>query len=131
MTSPIPANLAPYALAALRIMAALMFLAHGTQKLFSFPNAFPMGGPPAMFTLLWFAAIIELVGGILVAIGLFTRPAAFVMSGMSAVAYFYAHAPRAFYPIMNGGELAALYCFVFLYIAAAGPGRFSLGGQRG
>ncbi|MBR0644786.1 DoxX family protein [Plastoroseomonas hellenica] len=131
MTSPIPANLAPYALAALRIMAALMFLAHGTQKFFSFPNAFPMGGPPATFTLLWFAGAIELVGGVLIAIGLFTRPAAFLASGMAAFAYFYAHAPRAFYPIMNGGELAALYAFVFLYIAAAGPGRFSLDGQRG
>jgi putative oxidoreductase len=130
LTSPIPANLAPYALAALRIMAALLFLAHGTQKFFAFPAAHPMG-VPGTFTLLWFAGAIELVGGILVAIGLFTRPAAFVMSGMSAVAYFYAHAPRAFYPLLNAGELAVLYCFVFLYIAAAGPGRFSLDGQRG
>lgn len=130
MTSPIPASMASYALAALRIVAALLFLAHGTQKLFGFPNAFPMGGPPATFTLLWFAGVIELVGGALVAIGLFTRYAAFLLSGMAAVAYFYAHAPRGFYPIMNGGELAALYSFVFLYIAAVGPGRFSLDGAR-
>ncbi len=130
MISPIPASFAPYALAALRIMAALLFLAHGTQKLLGFPNAFPMG-VPGTFSLLWFAGVIEIVGGALVAIGLFTRPAAFILSGLAAVAYFYAHAPRAFYPIMNGGELAALYSFVFLYIAAAGPGRFSLDGRRG
>ncbi|HEY4251764.1 MAG TPA: DoxX family protein [Roseomonas sp.] len=127
----IPAQWAPYTLAILRIMAGVMFLAHGLQKLFSFPTAFPMGGPPAMFTLLWFAGIIELVGGTLVTIGLFTRPAAFILSGMAAFGYFYAHAPRAFYPIVNGGELIALYCFVFLFIAAAGPGRFSLDGRKG
>jgi putative oxidoreductase len=73
-----------------------------------------------------FAGILELVGGVLLILGLFTRPVAFILSGMSAVAYFYAHAPQGFYPILNGGELAALYCFVLLYIAAAGGGSLSL-----
>jgi len=78
------------------------------------------------FTMSGAAGVIELIGGVLLVIGLFTRPAAFIASGMTAVAYFYAHAPRGFFPILNGGELAVLYCFVFLYLAAAGGGRWSI-----
>ncbi|WP_375459186.1 DoxX family protein [uncultured Enterovirga sp.] len=116
---------APRLLSVLRIMAALLFMQHGTQKLLGFPNM-PANGQPAMGTLLWFGGVIELVGGALIAIGFFTRPAAFIASGMAAVAYFLFHAGRGFFPVMNGGELAALYCFVFLYIAAAGPGPWSV-----
>ena len=116
---------APRLLSLLRIMAALLLLQHGTQKLLGFP-AFPAGrSAPAMMTLGWFAGIIELVCGTLIAIGLFTRPAAFLASGFTAVAYWMVHAGQNFYPILNGGELAALYCFVFLYLSAAGPGPWS------
>ena len=116
---------APRALAVLRIVAGLLFIEHGLQKLFAFPAAppFPL---PAAFSLLWIGAILEVVGGLLVALGLFARPAAFIISGEMAVAYFMAHAPRGFFPIVNGGEGAILYCFIFLYIAAAGPGAWSL-----
>ena len=116
---------APRALALLRIVAGLLFIEHGTQKLFAFPAAppFPM---PAAFSLLWIAAVLEVVGGLLVAIGLFTRPAAFVISGEMAAAYFMAHAGRNFFPVLNGGEGAILYCFIFLYLAAAGGGAWSL-----
>jgi putative oxidoreductase len=114
---------APMLLSLLRIMSGLLLLQHGTRKLLQFPAPQPnfvlnsMGG---------YASFIELAGGILLVIGLFTRPTAFIASGMCAVAYFYAHAPRDFYPTLNGGELAVLYCFVFLYIAAAGAGPWSL-----
>jgi putative oxidoreductase len=111
-------------LSVLRIMSGLLLLQHGTGKYLNFPvgqmnNASPttMGGA---------AGLIELVGGILIVIGLFTRPVAFILSGMTAVAYFYAHAPAGFFPILNRGELAALYCFVFLYLAAAGGGAWSV-----
>ena len=121
---------APRVLSLLRIMAALLFLQHGLQKLAGFP---PMAGGagPAAFTLLWFAGVIELVGGVLVLLGLFTRPAAFVMSGEMAVAYFLFHAPRNFFPAINGGDAAILFCFVFLYLAAAGPGPWSIDHGRG
>lgn len=116
-------------LSVLRIMSGLLLLQHGTGKYLNFPvgpmnNASPttMGG---------FAGILELVGGVLLVIGLFTRPVAFVLSGMCAVAYFFAHAPRGFFPILNGGELAALYAFVFLYLAAAGGGAWSADKLRG
>jgi putative oxidoreductase len=117
------ARLAPYAFTILRIMAALLFMQHGMSKLLAFPMAM---NSPALFSLYWFAAVIEVVGGALVAVGLFTRPAAFIMSGEMAFAYFMSHAPKGFYPILNGGEAAILFCFVFLYIAAAGAGAFSL-----
>jgi putative oxidoreductase len=110
-------------LSVLRFMSGLMLLEHGTGKYLNFPvgpsnNASPMtmGGA---------AGILELVGGALLLIGLFTRPVAFILSGMTAVAYFFAHAPRGFFPLLNGGELAALYCFVLLYLAAAGGGAWS------
>jgi putative oxidoreductase len=119
----ISARLAPHVLSALRIMAALLFLQHGLSHLFGFPQ--PLPAPPA-FTLYWFAGAIELVGGALLAVGLFSRLAAFVMSGEMAFAYFLSHAPHSFFPILNRGDAAILYCFVFLYIAAAGPGPWSL-----
>lgn len=116
-------RLAPYVLSILRIMAALLFLEHGLSKLFGFPS--PMT-PPPFLTMEWFAAIIEFAGGILVTLGLFTRAAAFIMSGQMAVGYFIFHAPQGFYPYLNHGELAVMYCFVFLYLVFAGAGPWSL-----
>ncbi|MXP61910.1 DoxX family protein [Roseomonas sp. M0104] len=127
---PVPQRLAPYALAALRIIAALLFLEHGTQKLLGFPAPPPGGNLPAAFTLAWTAGVLELAGGALLALGLFTRPVAFVLSGQMAVAYFMAHAPRSFFPVLNGGDAAILYCFIFLYLVFAGPGALSLDGRR-
>jgi putative oxidoreductase len=115
----------PRVLSILRIFAGLLFMEHGLSKLFSFPIPFA-GGQPAMFQLLWFAAVIEVVGGLLLALGLFVRPVAFIMSGEMAIAYFYAHNPRGFYPLANGGEAAILYCFIFLYFFVAGGGAWSL-----
>jgi putative oxidoreductase len=118
---------APTALAALRVVAGLLYLAHGAQKLFGFPpmeHAFP----PEQATLMLVAGWLELVGGALVMVGLFTRPAAFVLSGMMAVAYWVAHAPQSPYPAVNHGDAAILFCFIFLYLVFAGPGRFALDG---
>jgi putative oxidoreductase len=115
----------PRVLSILRIFAGLLFMEHGLSKLFSFPIPFA-GGQPAMFQLLWFAAVIEVIGGLLLALGLFVRPVAFIMSGEMAIAYFYAHNPRGFYPLANGGEAAILYCFIFLYFFVAGGGAWSL-----
>jgi putative oxidoreductase len=118
--------LKPYSaqlLSVLRIMTGLLILQHGTAKYLSIPVG-PMNNASPL-TMGGFAGILELVGGVLIIIGLFTRPTAFILSGMTAVAYFYAHAARSFYPILNGGELAVLYCFVFLYLAAAGGGPWS------
>ena len=117
---------APHLLSLLRIMAALLLLQHGTQKLLDFPARAVGRAAPEFLSLIWWAGAIELVGGILLAIGLFSRATAFVLSGELAFAYWIGHAPRGFYPILNGGELSALYCFVFLYLAAAGPGPWSL-----
>jgi putative oxidoreductase len=113
-------------LSVLRIISALLFMAHGTGKLFQWPpvEQFPTGPEP--MTLPWIAGVLELVGGALLTAGLGTRIVAFILSGEMAVAYWMAHAPRAFYPIQNGGELAIMFCFVFLYIAAAGGGPWSL-----
>jgi putative oxidoreductase len=115
----------PYALAVLRIVAALIFIEHGTQKLFGFP-APPQGGYPAAFSLLWIGGVMEVVGGILVLLGLFTRPVAFLLAGEMAVAYWMFHAPRNLYPVLNGGDAAILYCFVFLLLVFTGPGAWSL-----
>ncbi|KJF73521.1 DoxX family protein [Agrobacterium arsenijevicii] len=113
----------PYALAALRIIAALLFIEHGTQKLFGFPASQMQGALPTMLIV---AALLELVGGFLVLIGLFTRPVAFILSGQMAVAYFMAHAPSNFFPALNGGDAAILFCFVFLYLVFAGAGALSV-----
>ncbi len=113
----------PHVLSILRIVVALLFLQHGLSKLFGFPQPMPA---PAVFTMIWFAGVIELVGGVLVALGLFTRAAAFIMSGEMAIGYFLFHAPRGFFPLVNGGDPAILYCFVFLYLVFAGAGPWSL-----
>ena len=115
----------PRVLSILRIVAGLLFLEHGSGKLLGFP---PGTATPAMFSLLWFAGIIELVGGVLVALGLFTRYAAFIMSGEMAFAYFSSHAPHNFFPMINRGDAAILFCFVFLYLSVAGGGAWSLDG---
>ncbi|NDV00302.1 DoxX family protein [Pseudoroseicyclus tamaricis] len=117
----------PQLLSVFRIMAALLLLQHGSSKLFDFP---PAGMTPPITSIYGIAGILELVGGLLLAIGLFTRPVAFILSGLMAAAYFIAHAPQGFYPLLNGGELAALYCFAFLYLAAAGPGPWSADAAR-
>jgi putative oxidoreductase len=113
----------PRALGIVRIVAALLFMEHGLAKLFGFPTA---AQSPATFGLLWFAGVIEAVGGLMLALGLFTRPVAFIMSGQMAVAYFYAHQPRNFFPLLNGGDAAILYCFIFFYIFVAGGGAWSM-----
>ena len=115
---------APRALSILRIVAALVFLEHGTQKLLGFPAGENVG-PDAM-SLSWWAGVIELIGGFLLTLGLFTRLAAFVASGMTAFAYWIAHAPQGFFPVNNGGDAAILYCFAFLYLVFAGAGPWSL-----
>lgn len=113
----------PQLLSVLRIMTALLFLEHGTMKLLGFP---PSEFQPPLFSLFGFAGGLELVGGLLLLAGLFTRPVALLLSGEMAVAYFMAHAPQSFFPILNQGESAILFCFVFLYVAAAGAGPWSL-----
>ncbi|MBZ0124078.1 MAG: DoxX family protein [Roseovarius sp.] len=118
---------APRMLSVLRIMAALLFVAHGSQKLLGSPAS---NGTPDPFTMGWIAGVLELFGGTLLVLGLFTRPVAFVLSGMMAVAYFIAHAPRSFFPALNGGDAAILFCFVFLYLVFAGPGPWSVDALR-
>ena len=120
---------APRMLSILRIVAALIFLLHGTQKLFGFPAPPPSGLPPA-FSLYWIGAIMELVGGLLLLVGAFTRPVAFLLAGEMAYAYWFMHAPRNLYPTLNGGDAAILYCFIFLYLIFAGPGPWSLDAIR-
>lgn len=119
----------PYALAALRIVAALIFMEHGTQKLLAFPAA-PESGLPAVGSLSWIGGVLELVGGLLLVLGLFTRPVAFILSGEMAVAYWMFHAPQSFYPVLNGGDAAILYCFVFLLLVFTGAGALSVDGAR-
>lgn len=119
----------PYVLGILRIVTALLFLQHGTAKLFHFPHVARFD-KLELWSLLGLAGVIEVVGGILLLLGLFTRPVAFILSGQMAVAYFLAHAKTSYLPILNQGELAALYCFVFLYFAAAGGGAFALDGRQ-
>jgi putative oxidoreductase len=123
----VPTSLGPYALALLRVVSALLFIEHGTQKLLNFPAAARL---PAMFSMGWFAGCIELVGGILVLAGVGARYAALIMSGEMALAYWTSHVARGLYPVLNGGDAAILFCFVFLYIAAAGPGPFSWDERR-
>lgn len=130
MNAPL-SRYAPNMLSVLRIMSGLLFLAHGTQKFLSFP-----GGERAGFGWTFshpaaYAGIIELACGLLIAIGLFTRPAAFLASGTMAAAYFIGHAPQNFWPVNNMGDAAILYCFLFLYFAFAGPGPLSLDARMG
>ena len=113
--------------AAMRIVTGLLFLCHGLQKLFGFPEPAPAAPP----FILYVAGPIELVGGALVAVGFQTRAAAFLCSGLMACAYWMAHGSKHWIPMLNGGELAVLYCFVFLFIAANGPGKWSADGGRG
>jgi putative oxidoreductase len=121
----------PRLLAILRIVAALLFFEPGAAKLLVFPTAImPGGGTAAIGSLPGVAGLLELVGGFLLLIGLFTRPVAFIASGEMAVAYLMAHAPHGFWPIVNHGELAIVFCFVWLYLSAAGPGAWSLDALR-
>ncbi len=122
---PIPASWSPRLLSLLRIVAGLGLLQHGMSKYFGIPP-FPMPLNPLLYT----AGAIELAGGTLMILGLFTRPVAFILSGMCAVAYFLVHAPKGFFPAENMGEPAMLFCFIFLYIAAAGAGSWSVDAMR-
>lgn len=115
-------------LSLLRFVAGFLFLMHGTQKLIGWPTR--SGAGPELFSQFGVGGLIEIVGGTLIMIGLFTRPAAFICSGMMAVAYFQFHAPGNFYPILNRGEGAILFCFVFFYLVFAGPGPWSLDAKR-
>lgn len=126
---PLPPSWAPALKSVLRIAAAFLFIAHGTQKLFAMPMAQPQPAVELM-SQLGLAGMLETVGGSLLLLGLFTRPVAFILAGEMAVAYFQAHAPRSFWPILNGGEPAVLFCFLFLYLTAAGPGPWSVDALR-
>jgi putative oxidoreductase len=117
---------APEVLSIARLVIGLLFLEHGSSKLFDFPHA--AMAQPSMGSLIWFQGVIELVGGALFAVGFLTRPVAFILAGDMAVAYFMAHASKGFYPMLNGGDAAILYCFVFLIYFVAGPGRWAADG---
>ena len=123
------ALLSPRILSLLRIMVGLIYLSHGTAKLFGFPDG-AQPGIQASMTPFWFLGIVDCMGGLAIALGLFTRPVAFLLSGEMAVAYFLLHAPRSFFPQLNSGELTIMLCFTLLYIAAAGPGPWSLDARR-
>ncbi|MDR3532215.1 MAG: DoxX family protein [Rhodopila sp.] len=127
--SDLTAALAPRLLSILRIVTGLQFLEHGTQKFFSFPTR--AGAMPELVSLLGVQGCLELVGGVLIVMGLFTRPVAFILAGDMAVAYFMSHFPKSFFPAVNGGDAAVLFCFVFLYVAAAGGGVWSVDARRG
>jgi putative oxidoreductase len=129
MRSPIPASWAPPLLSVLRIVAVFLYMAHGTQKLFGWPADGPQQ-TVALMSLPGLAGVLETFGGLLLLLGLFTRPVAFLLAGEMAFAYFMAHAPRGFWPILNHGEVPVLFCFLFLYFAAQGPGPWSLDAAR-
>lgn len=129
MLNPIPPRWAPVMQSVLRIVAAFLFVAHGTQKLFGFPSLEPRP-TVELASLMGVAGVLELIGGSLLLVGLWTRPIAFLVSGEMAVAYFMVHAPRSFWPLLNGGEAAAMFCFVWLFFAAAGAGPLSLDAWR-
>ena len=118
---------APRMLGVLRIVTGLQFLEHGTQKFLSFPAR--ATAAPELMSLLGLQGCLEIVGGVLIILGLFTRPVAFILAGNMAVAYFMAHFPRSFFPALNGGDAAILFCFVFLYMAVRGGGAWSLDGR--
>ena len=117
---------APRMLSVLRIVAAVLFFEHGLQKMFGIPPRAAGASAPELFSLIWFSGALELAGGALLILGLFTRPVAFLLSGEMAVAYWLVHAPNSPFPMANGGDAAILYCFVFLYFVFAGPGPWSL-----
>jgi putative oxidoreductase len=127
--APIAAAWQPRLLGLLRIVTALLLLQHGTAKLFGFPHV-AMFDNVQLLSLLGIAGVLELAGGLLLLLGICTRPVAFILSGEMAFAYFLAHARKSFFPILNQGELAVLYCFVLLYFALAGGGAWSLTGRR-
>ncbi|MBE9603789.1 DoxX family protein [Acetobacteraceae bacterium H6797] len=118
---------APRALAVLRIVAALIFLAHGTQKLLGFPAS---NFAPPFMSIFWFAGLIEIIGGVLLLVGFQTRIVAFICSGEMAFAYWMAHAPKNVFPALNGGDAAILYCFVFLYLVFSGPGAWAIDNRK-
>lgn len=121
----------PYLLSVLRIVAAFLFMQYGSTKLFAFPAAIMPGGGTAQVTsLAGVAGLMELVGGTFLLVGLFTRPVAFLLSGQMAVGYFMGHAPQGLWPVLNGGVPAVIFCFVWLYISAAGPGPWSIDALR-
>lgn len=118
---------APHLLSVLRIVAAFLFMQFGTAKLFAFPGAImPGGGVAPLGSLAWVAGFLEVFGGLLLLVGLWTRPVAFLLSGEMAVAYFIGHAPEGLWPVLNQGSPAIFYCFLFLYISSAGPGPWSI-----
>ena len=122
----------PYLLSVLRMVTAFLFMQFGTAKWFAFPEStMPDGGTVSLTSLLGVAAVLETVGGLLLLLGLFSRPVAFLLSGQMAVAYFIAHAPQGFWPVLNQGTPAILFSFVWLYVSAAGPGAWSLDAWRG
>lgn len=121
----IPQRYLPHVQGLFRIATALLFLQHGTAKLFGYPHV-PMFDGLKLFSILGVGGVLEVVGGLLLLVGLFTRPVAFLLSGEMAVAYFGFHGLSAFWPIHNKGELAALYCFVFLFFSVAGPGKYGI-----
>jgi len=127
--APIAAAWQPRLLGLLRIVTALLLLQHGTAKLFGFPHV-AMFDNLRLLSLLGIAGILELAGGVLLLLGIFSRPVAFILSGEMAFAYFLAHAQKSFFPILNGGELAVLYCFVLLYLSVEGGGAWSLTSRR-
>jgi len=129
MTGPIPESWGTRLLSVLRNIAAFLIMAHGTQKLFGWPALEPRE-PVALVSLMGLAGVLEVFGGFLLLLGLFTRPVAFVLAGEMAVAYFRSHAPDGFWPILNRGEVAVIYCFLFLYLAAVGGGAWSLDALR-
>ncbi len=123
---------APYLLSVLRIVAAFLFMQFGTAKLFAFPAAImPGGGTVPFASLLGIAGTLETFGGLFLLLGLFTRPVAFIVAGEMAIAYFHGHAPHGFWPVLNQGHPAILFCFTWLYLSAAGPGPWSLDAKRG
>ena len=124
-------SLSPYFLSILRIVSAFVFLQYGTAKWFAFPGPLsPDGSTVPLLSQLGIAAVLEVIGGVLLLVGVFTQPVAFLMSGEMAVAYFIGHAPRGFWPVLNQGTPAVLFCFVWLYVSAAGAGPWSLDALR-
>lgn len=130
MNTQVLEDWSPRVLSVLRIVAAVLFFEHGLQKLFGFPPRAAGASAPEIMSLIGAAGVLELVGGALLIVGLFSRPVAFILSGQMAFAYWMAHAPHSPFPLLNGGDAAILYCFIFLYIVFAGPGPWSLDARR-